>query len=178
MSRSRPPDWDRSRLEDRAIAHAEELSWERGGYGWRGGDVDRIVVNMLRHEFTDYDETQSGQTPTAACRAIGARYPWLAGECECQLRRRRAADEDAAALAEMMNAEEGARRRWRRERAAESRQAIRQLALGMTVRARTRRHDRVARIIKLGRSRITVEFRIKSGQRRTAVLYARDVSPA
>jgi hypothetical protein len=43
----RVPEWDRGGLEDRAIAHAQELAIERGYCDWWSGDVDRLVVSVL-----------------------------------------------------------------------------------------------------------------------------------
>jgi hypothetical protein len=171
----RLPDWDRRRLEDRAVARARELAIERGYCDWWTADVDRLVVNMLRHEFTGYDESRSQRAHAIVCEAIAGKYSWLAAECERQTRRRRDSERLEAAAVSAYEEHEEAQRVWRRERVAESREAIRQLVVGTRILARVKGHERVARIVKVGRSRVTISYRIKSGEERTALVYARDV---
>jgi hypothetical protein len=78
----------------------------------------------------------------------------------------------------MMQAQEAAQAAWRRERVVESKAAIDQFSEGVQVTAIVKGDKRDATVIKVGRSRLTVRFRIKSGAERTALLYARDVQPA
>ncbi|MGA2926160.1 MAG: hypothetical protein ABSG43_09215 [Solirubrobacteraceae bacterium] len=71
--------------------------------------------------------------------------------------------------------QEEARRVWRCERVAESREAICRLVVGTRVVARVKGHERLARIAKFGRSRVTISYQIKSGEERTALVDARGV---
>ena len=84
-------------------------------------------------------------------------------------------DERSAFLA--AGAQEVAARKWRRDRVSESRAAIAALTVGMAVHATVKGHSRAATITKVGRSRISIAFRLKSGAERTAVVYGRDVQP-
>jgi len=82
------PDWDRPKLEKIAVRHAIEVNscYDRDpDYS----KTERLVVNMLRHEFTDYDNEQSASRFIAACTAIAAHYPWLSDECHHQIAKRR-----------------------------------------------------------------------------------------
>jgi hypothetical protein len=117
------PDWPRRKLKRAAENHAADAALSRGH---TPGDapVERLVVNMLRHEFTSYDRSQSQEAHRAVCEAIAARF-----------------------------------------------------GVGMRVTATVRGHRREATVVKIGRSRVTVMFQIKSGAVRTAQLYARDVQP-
>jgi hypothetical protein len=101
------------------------------------------------------------------------KYRWLAHECD---RQRRAAGErlERDLFAAYQEEQEHARES-RRERVERSREVVGGLVVGMSVTARVRGREREARIVKLGRSRVTVEFIIKSGAQRSAVLYACDV---
>lgn len=88
--------------------HAER-AWERGDWfePLRMEDLDRsfldrITVNYVRHERTDYDSTwqtlvgKVGRDAAhtllreRALHAVAERYPELAGECEAQIERHRA----------------------------------------------------------------------------------------
>ena len=70
------PSWSREVLERRAIAHADDVALERGHVP---GDVpvDRLVVNMLRHEFTSYDAAQTVLMHRVACEE-NLRPVWVA----------------------------------------------------------------------------------------------------
>ncbi|ORA75249.1 hypothetical protein BST28_22135 [Mycolicibacter kumamotonensis] len=170
------PSWSRETLERHAISHAEDVAIERGHIPG-DGPVDRLVVNMLRHEFTTYDETQTVAVHKAACEAIAARYGWLGPECERQVRQREQAERDAQLAVLAGLDEEAAARQWQHDRVAESRATIGALTVGMVVNATVKGHFREATVTKVGRSRVTVAFRLKSGAERTALVYARDVHP-
>jgi hypothetical protein len=171
------PDWHRHRLEAVARKHADELSWMRGGTGNDSDDVDRLVVNMLRHEFTSYEEEQDLRAYRAACVAIGMRYPWLADECERQIARRLRDDAERKSRLESFEAEERARKLWRHERSVTSAKVVGSLSVGMKVGVRIKGRDRTAVITWMGRSRVEVFYAIKSGAERWVKVYASEVSP-
>ena len=170
------PDWHRSRLESVAARHADEISFERGGMGCECGDIDRLVVNLLRHEFTSYDDDQSAQAHRAACLAIKARFPWLADECERQIARRASDDAWFHSMLDAYEAEERARKLWRQERSARSAEVIGSLSIGLSVGVKIKGHHRAGVITWLGRSRVEVAYSIKSGAERRAKVYASEVS--
>ena len=70
---------------------------------------------MARLKFTDDHKDQSTERFAEACAAIAGRYPWLAGECDAQVARRRLADSEAVLAAEM-------EQRWRQDEAARRRE--------------------------------------------------------
>jgi hypothetical protein len=80
MIRTELPDLSRPRLIRAARDHPLDLAIQYEGEA-PCCDDHRLVVNMLRHEYTDYDADQSAPGHRAACEAIAARYPWLADEC-------------------------------------------------------------------------------------------------
>jgi hypothetical protein len=170
------PFWSRKTLERHAISHADDVALERGHVP-SDGPVDRLVVNMLRHEFTSYDATQTMAAHRAACDAIAARYGWLRAECERQIRQRERAERDKRSALLAAEAQQAAARKWQQDRVTESRTAIDALTVGMDVNATVKGHSRKATITKVGRSRVTVAFRLKSGAERTALVYATDVQP-
>jgi putative resolvase len=113
-----------------------------------------------------------------ACKAIAAKYPWLAAECDRQMRQRDTSEKrDAVALA-AWERQQQTQRSWRRDRVTESGEAIRRLAVGMTVDARVKGHQRAAEIVKVGRSRVTISYRVRTGEQRTALVYARGLEAA
>jgi hypothetical protein len=170
------PDWPRRKLKRVAEDHAADAALSRGH---TPGDapVERLVVNMLRHEFTSYDSSQSQEAHRVVCEAIAARFGWLRPECERQIQARARHEADDAGWIAAAREHEAARAAWRHDRVAESRDAIGQFTVGMRVTATVRGHRRDATVVKIGRSRVTVMFQIKSGAVRTAQLYARDVQP-
>jgi hypothetical protein len=169
--KTRFPDWPRERLEKTAIRHACDVALHYARAEVSDAPVDQLVVNMLRHEFTSYDESQTLESHGLACEAIAARYPWLADECrrqaEARARREREEASLAAGYADFM-AEQKAR-------VSESLKAIGQFSAGMRVVATVKGHQRDAVVVKTGRSRVTVSFRLKSGAERTAAVYAAEL---
>lgn len=167
------PDWPQQRLERVAEQHASEIA---AAYGRDSeAPVDRLVVNLLRHEFTAYDQAPTQEAHRIACDAIAARFPWLAEECRRQVRARAADERLVQEGVQMMEAAANEGKRFRAERVAESKAVIGRLKPGMQVRAKVAGRLRNATILKVGRSRVTIEFSIKSGARREALLYARDL---
>ena len=65
------PHWPPRRLGRVAVEHAGEVAL---AYGRVPGDapVDRLVVNMLRHEFTSYDADPTRENHRAVCGHGGA----------------------------------------------------------------------------------------------------------
>lgn len=169
---TRLPSWSRERLEKTAAAHVSLIAVERGWEGAAAAD-ETLVVNMLRDEFTSYDEDQSDRSHAAACRAIAAKYSWLAGECYRRSHRRAAREREERAFMQMWRDQRDETREWRAARVARSREAITDLTVGQVVKARIRGHEREAKIVKVARSRVTVEFVINSGASRIAPLRER-----
>jgi len=66
-------------------------------------------------------------------------------------------------------------REWRAAQVARAREVITDLTVGMAVKARICGHQRAAKIVKVARSRVTVELVINSGASRSAVVYASEV---
>ena len=89
------PDWTVNKLTKTAIGHASDPAIDRDHEPSCAPDV-RLVVNMLRHEYTDYDMDQSAERHAEACAAIAATYPWLADECVGQKARRMAEEAESA----------------------------------------------------------------------------------
>lgn len=138
-------------------------------------DIDRAVLKMCRHELTTYDDDQSVNAHQAACGAIKAKYPWLAAECDAQLRRRAILEAEPASMLALWEAEQAAREEARRQRSAASVEANSGPGLGMVVDVRIKGHERSATITRLGRCRVEVSYTIKTGAERQASLYASEV---
>ena len=172
------PDSSRKQLIRLAHAHAFDLAVDRGYDDIGNATDDRLTVNMLRHEFTDYDLDQSAGRYREACRAIADRYPHLAAECARQIAAREADEHAARRDAEMYLAEQRQRAEQRRVLIAASRQVIGTLVVGQHVVATVRGHVRCGVLTKISRSRVTMEFMLASGAPRTATLYAAEISPA
>lgn len=171
------PDWRRRTLERVAVDHAIEVSLACDRLP---GDVpvDQLVVNMLRHEFTSYDAGPAQEAHRAVCDVIAARFPWLKQECarQVQVRERREAEEHSAA--EWAEVQLAAGKAERQARVEEPAKAIGQFSEGMRVTAKVKGHVRDATVLKVGRTRLVIGFKIKTGADRTAQVYARDVQPA
>lgn len=147
------PDWDRQTLEKTAR------------WGRPPGATDRLVVNMLRHRFTNYDQT-SPHNFESACHAISDRYQWLRVETEMQVQhRQREQDNEDASWSRSV---ERAQRRERRDKAKASRAAIGGFARGDRVRAL----GLFGSITWLGETRVEVEFEDPKHRQR---LFAADV---
>lgn len=143
-------------------------------------DDARAVVNWLRHEHTDYDIEQTYERHKIACEAIAEAFPWLAEECSQQIKRRREADRRAADEAAQHEAEQEHWKAARRARVEDSKQAIKGMTVGQQV---TYWHNEkcsyAATIIKVGRSKVTVAYQVKTGKDRdrTATVHAALVMP-
>jgi hypothetical protein len=170
------PDSSRRDLERAAMDHSVEVALMRDRSPGEA-PVERLVVNMLRHEFTSYDAAPTQDRHRVVCEAIGERFGWLRAECDRQIQTRARQQAADAQAFEAMQAELARATAWRRERIAQSQDAVSLFSVGMPVTAMVRGHRRDATVTKVGRSRIKIMFRIKSGAERTALVYARDVSP-
>jgi hypothetical protein len=154
------------------------LALERGYSDDGNVPVDRLVVNMLRHEHTAYDDNQNQDAHRAACEAIARKYPWLREECERQINRRAQNENFEEMVREQYEDEQAEAARYRQERVEQSKAVIGALSPGMTVTAHVRGYVREAVIVSVGRSRVKVAFRLKTGEEREAMVYARDVLPS
>jgi hypothetical protein len=170
------PSWSRWELERIAVDHAVEGALT---CDWLTGDapVERLVVNMLRHEFTSYDAAPTRHRHRVVREAIAERFGWLRAECDRQIQTRARQEAARARAFEAMRAERERAAAWRRKRVAQSTDAVDRFSVGMPVTAVVKGDRRDATVIKVGRSRVRIVFRIKSGAERTAMVYARDVSP-
>src|SRR5690554_4825541 len=117
------PDAGPEQLIRMAERHVHALECARGDFGLSDAPVERLVVNYLRHQHTDYDTDQTQERHRAACEAIAARYPWLAAECERQIRLRAAREAEAASLADLFEIDEACQHAERQAIAAASREA-------------------------------------------------------
>ncbi|MFD0353002.1 hypothetical protein ACFVHW_04520 [Streptomyces sp. NPDC127110] len=167
----------RTRLEKLAQKHASELNsfFEREP-AFHGVPVERLVVNLLRHEYTDYDEEQTPDRHREACEAIAAAYPWVAEECERQIQRRTRAEKDAERFQDWFEAERELRRDEARELRERSTAAIGALDIGQRVSFRKQGRGYEGLISKVGRTRVTVTYNLRDGQERSWALPAANVS--
>jgi len=166
-----------------AHRHAEWVAMERGRYGWTPapGSDDRLIVNMLRHCCTDYEDSEQSAADRAAANALIADHlPWLAAECREQDARRWTEEHDAQSAAAEYEAMQQAAKEQRRQWSADSRAAIKagRIAVGQAVSVRIRGHQRLATVVSVARSKVTVAFQLKDGQQRTETLYACWCQPA
>lgn len=177
MTETEFPDWPRRRLERVAVEHAAKVALT---YDRVPGDAPagRLVVNMLRHEFTSYDADPTPENHRAVCEAIAARFPWLQNECERQVQARERQEAEERAAMEWAEATLATEQAGRKACIEESKRAISRFREGMTVTAKVKGHVREATVLKVGRTRLTIGFKIKTGAGRTAVVYARDAQPA
>lgn len=156
------PDMDQTTLERVAREHAYALEVY-------DGDPDRLAVNYLRHECTDYDYHQTQGQHRAACEAIGKRYPWLAAEAARQVAARAESERrDREAMA-MLARQEEEEAEARRAMIVESREIIGGFAVGQRVGVKIKGHDRVGTVTKVGRSKVTVSYQIATGKNRDRV---------
>ncbi|MFJ1756500.1 hypothetical protein [Kitasatospora sp. NPDC088134] len=174
------PDYDRARLVALADSHALDIAVAHGGKDV-GPNEERLVVNLLRHHYTDYDQhEQTSARHRAACEAIAERYPWLAEECRAQIGRRERLGLEAADIAAGLEADREVERQERQALVAVSRAAAKKLTVGDAVAfedGRAHGGRRTATVTAVGRSMVTVEYGLASGERRTRKLHASLVQP-
>lgn len=174
------PKADRDQLHRMAERHARNLEIQRGIFDLSPNTPsdERLIVNYLRHACTDYDTDQTQERHREACEAIAAAYPWLAEECARQIQVRAEREEEAARFLEDFLEEKERRRAERKKIIAASHDAAKRLRVGQVVLYRTRGRVYDATITKIGRTRVTLTYRLKSGEERTAIVHAALVTPA
>lgn len=165
------PNWTVNKLTKTAIAHAVDLAIERGHDPSCAPDA-RLVVNMLRHEYTDYDINQSAQRHAEACDAIAGMYPWLADECASQKARRMAEDAENTLRVAEQNARDAEWKEAKRRLIEASKVAAKTLTVGQQVSLTVKGHARTGTIASVARSMVTVDYRIKTGAARQVKVYA------
>ncbi|MBE3002262.1 hypothetical protein IDM40_26700 [Nocardiopsis sp. HNM0947] len=131
--------------------------------------VERRVVDHLRNEFTDYTRDRSTERHREACEAIAERFPHLAHECRLQVRRRHRAEQEAAQLRRRWDPAHNTRRDHHRALTQASRRAICRLSVGQAVTFRLARNHYAGTITKVGRSRVSVAYRTRTGHHRDRV---------
>lgn len=131
------PDLTREELETRAREHAARRIGIPENEVF---NVDRLVVNLLRHTATNYDCDQSARRHTASCDAIARKYPWLAEECARQMLRRK--DERA----------------WERRIGNASVTGEHALSVGDTVAAIINGRERSCEVVEVGRRKVLLRY--------------------
>jgi hypothetical protein len=169
------PDWSREKLERIARQRAIELDLDYGRTVSDHESVDRLLVNMLRHELTNYDDDQNQEVDRLACEVIKARCPWLGHECDRQVGHRRFTELRDGGFFEMAEQWAMEERQRREERSRASSVIISTLIVGDEVCARIGGHERVGTIAWLERRRVEVAYVIKSDEARTRRLFAVDM---
>jgi hypothetical protein len=172
------PSVRRGGLERLASEHADALAMERGDSPPESDvAVERLMVNYLRHQHTDYDDDQTAQRHRAACEAIARRFPYLAEECARQIDRRAKEEAYSKGVLEELQRDAEERREQRAALIVASRTAITTLAVDQHVVYVGRGRDYKAQIIQVGRSRVTIRYHLKSGAERVKTVYAALVTP-
>lgn len=156
-----PADLTLARLKRLAQEHARQLDLDSSHV-----PPARSMVNYLRHECTDYDLEQSASRHRAACEAIARRFPQLAEECRRQIARRTEQDLQEERAHQMWVAEEERLRAEHHAMVARSREVIKGMRVGQRVGFWLGGYWRTGVITKLGRSRVTVAYRVKTGRER------------
>lgn len=131
------PDLTRKELEARAREHSARRI---GLHDNELFNIDRLVVNWLRHTSTNYDCDQTDTRHTAACDAIARRYPWLADECARQMLRR----EDERA--------------WERRVGNASVRGEHAISVGDAVTAIINGRERSCEVVEAGRRQVLLRF--------------------
>ncbi|MEO6090523.1 MAG: hypothetical protein ABIQ18_46225 [Umezawaea sp.] len=171
---------DAARLGRAAERHAFELDCDRDRPG-TSDDVptDRLVVNFLRHQCTDYDEDRTQERHRQACEAIARRFSWLAEECERQIERRARSEREGEEMVAEYERQQHESQAKRRETAEKSRQVIMSMTVGQKVWFEDRCYTYVATVTKIGRSKVTVAYQVKTGndRDRSKTVHAALVTP-
>lgn len=167
------PKADRDQLHRMAERHARNLELQRGIFDMSpNASSERLIVNYLRHACTDYDNDQTQERHREACEAIAAAYPWLAEECARQIQVRAEREAQEACFLAILEDEKEQRRAERKKIIAASHDAAKRLRVGQVVLYRTRGRVYNATITQIGRTRLTLTYRLKSGDERTAIVHA------
>jgi len=137
---------------------------------------NRGAVNMLRHEFTNYDEMSDLEgAHRLVLQAIAAQYPWLAQECQYQLTQRSERRQLAVAMVETYEAERDEAMQRRHALAAASKDAIAQFHVGDEIVVVLKGREYSGVVSWVGRSRVEVVYRLRSGAEQTRKFYASEV---
>lgn len=160
-----------------ACDHAYDIAMDRGDYDWSAppGSDHRLVVNMLRHCCTNYEDCgETAEAKTSAHAAIAAALPWLATECHRQSEQRKEDDELADQMAREAKEEARQRAANRRQWIKDSKSLIEsgQISLGSLVTVRVRNHLRLVTVIGIASPKVKVGYTLKSGQPREDWVYA------
>jgi hypothetical protein len=178
VTATRFPNWSRETLEQAAFDQAMAMDIFSGRDFRTSDSVDRLVVNMLRHEFTDYDNDQRQEHHRLVCLSIKSRYVWLSEECDRQIERRARAERmEIEYLIETQRRALEERER-RAERSKTSQEIIATFKVGGEVIARIGGRNRCGTVTWVGRKRVEIRYAIKSGEVRTRRLYASDLREA
>lgn len=102
------PEISKNKLIEKAILHYNIIHFESGKFACMSDDkefLDRISVNFIRHEVSNYEEQLNfifgkvGKNKAYALikekilRTIAEKYPWLSDECESQIWRLKAVED-------------------------------------------------------------------------------------
>jgi len=175
MIATRFPRWSRDGLEKAARRHRPEVDFAYGHEPSDIDNVDRLVVNMLRHGFSDYDQDQSRDAHRFVCQAIKERFAWLADECDRQIERRARAEDLESAFLSVALEQIKLEHERRTERSRLSSEVIGDFNVGDQVIARIAGRDRGGTITWIGRKRVEVVSYLKTGECRTRLLFVSDL---
>lgn len=171
------PNWTTEKLQNKALEHARALALQREDFLWEPPDnIDRLVVNMLRHKYTNYDSNQTIQTHKEACLAIAEKYLWLKEECDRQIRRRQEEEDFMNVLVKAEQAEKEQKQKQRRSTIESSTTIIKTLNVGQEVTIKVQGYQRVGTIKKINRTKVEIEYTLKNGQTRTLLTHAANVT--
>jgi hypothetical protein len=116
---------------------------------------ERAVVNMLRHEYTNYDGrvsgTRSDRLYAEVLDAIALDFPWLAAQCARDKARHPQGVPQWVQHKRLVHHESLARQR-------RARQAAQALQVGQTVTIKWRSVTHEGELVEVRRSRVTVRF--------------------
>ncbi|HUZ42331.1 MAG TPA: hypothetical protein VMU68_13190 [Acidimicrobiales bacterium] len=174
MTRTWFPRWSQTRLEIVARKRAQAIYLARDRFPSDSHDIDRLVVNMLRHEFSNYDDDQGEEAHRLICRAVTAQYKWLSDECDKQIERRARSERQGREYMIMALEHAAAERERRVERSRLSGEVIDTMRVGDVGFARVAGFEHRVTITWVGRRRIEVSYTLKSGANRKPQIYACD----
>ena len=160
-------------LIGRAPDELREMAWQRAiDLRLKPANGDRNVINMLRHEYSDYDAWNKSPLHSndyhKVLDAIARDFPWLASACAA-----------AQATREQRLPPWVQARRWAHSDAIDKQRRGREVAKGLAVGDRVIvkwRGQREAEIVEVRRSRVKARFTLK-GQVRVIDRPADEVMP-
>jgi hypothetical protein len=135
---------------------------------------DRNVVNMLRHDYTDYDwhvqGTKTDRLYAQVLDAIACDFPWLAAQCE----KDKATHHGRLSIG--VQARRGAHIAAQR-RQVEARATIKRLSIGGKVLVNWRGRQREGEVVEMRRTRIRVALPLDDGAIHVIDRSAHEVQP-